>query len=314
MKKVLVTSRSFGKISKKAEEMLKNAGMAVDYMSVYDKSAFERMIPEYDALIIGAHSFPPELLERCPKLKIICKHGIGLDNIPVEACREHHVCVTNTPGTNSDAVADFAVLLMLASARKLIYSTSELKKGNLKPEYGTDLNGKTVGLLGFGAVARRVAVRVRGFDCRILAYDPYVKALPEDMPYVSLCGLEEILKESDFISLHLPITEETRGMIGKQELEKMKPSAYLINTARGGIIDEAALYEAVDSGAIAGAALDVLETEPVSPNSTLLRHPHIIVTNHVASYSCEALDAVSLICAGNIVKCLAGEEPLHRVV
>ena len=314
MKKVLVTSRSFGQISDKAATMLNEAGYEITYMLKYEKDVFESAIPDYDALIIGAHPFPPELLERCPKLKIICKHGVGLDNIPLDACKAHGVCVTNAPGTNSDAVADFAVLLMLASARNLIYSVTELKKGNIKPEYGTDPHGKVVGLLGFGAIAKRVAKRMRAFDCEILAYDPYVTSVPEELSYVKLCSFEETLATADFVSVHLPITDETRGMLGEKQFAAMKPTARVINTARGGIVDEKALYEAVSKGVIAGAALDVLEQEPAPMDSDLLSCPNIIVTNHVASYSKEALDAISIICAGNIIKCIAGEEPMHRVV
>ena len=314
MRKVLVTSRSFGKISNQAETMLAQAGYETTYMLEYEKEKFESAIVDYDALIIGAHPFPAELLKRCPKLKIICKHGVGLDNIPVDACKELGVCVTNAPGTNSNAVADFAVMLMMASTRNFIYSVNELKKGNLKPNYGTDMCGKTVGLLGFGAIAKRVAKRLYGFDCTVLAYDPYVTAVPEELSFVKLCSLDEILTEAEIISIHLPATAETRGMIGEKELKKMKPTARVINTARGGIVDEKALLEAIDCSEIAGAALDVLEKEPAAPDSPLLNRDNIIVTNHVASYSKESLDAISLICAGNIIKLYNGEEPLHRVV
>lgn len=314
MRKVLVTSRSFGKISNQAETMLAQAGYEITYMLEYEKEKFESAIVDYDALIIGAHPFPAELLEQCPKLKIICKHGVGLDNIPVDACKEHGVCVTNAPGTNANAVADFAVMLMMASTRNLIYSVNELKKANLKPNYGTDMYGKTVGLLGFGAIAKRVAKRLHGFDCTVLAYDPYVKSVPEELAFVKLCSLDEILAEAEIISVHLPATDETRGMIGEKEFKKMKPTARVINTARGGIVDEQALIKAIDRGEIAGAALDVLEKEPAAPDSPLLNRDAIIVTNHVASYSRESLDAISLICAGNIIKLYDGEEPLHRVV
>lgn len=275
--------------------------------------AFEAAISEYDALIIGAHPFDPALFPRCPKLKIICKHGVGLDNIPVEAAKEANVIVTNTPGTNSDAVADFAMALILASCRNLVFSVNALKAGELKPRYGTDVYKKKLGLLGFGAIARRVAKRATGFDMEILAYDPYVKEAPEGLEHVKLCSLEEVLRESDIVSIHLPITPETRGMIGKEAFEIMKPTARVINTARGGIVDEQALCEAIKDGKIAGAALDVLEKEPASPDNPILSMQEVIVTNHVASYSIEALNAVSMICATNVVRYFAGEPVLHKV-
>jgi len=313
-KKVLVTSRSFGQVSDEAVRLLEEAGIRIDYMvSNFDLAKFEEKIPEYDALIIGAHPFRPELFGACPKLKIICKHGVGLDNIPVEAAHEAGVRVTNTPGTNSDAVADFAFALMLAAGRNLIYSVEEIKKGNVKPQYGNDVCGKTLGLLGFGAIARRVAKRAFGFDMTVLAYDPYVTAAPEGLEQVKLCTLEEVLKESDYVSIHLPITPQTRGMIGKEAFEMMKTGARLINTARGGIVDEAALIEAVSSGKLAAAALDVQETEPIAVDHPLLSTPGIIITNHVASYSKEALNAVSMICASNVINCLAGRKVLYSV-
>lgn len=313
-RKVLITSRSFGQISDDVVHVLENADFEIDYMAKdFKMEAFEAAIPEYDALIIGAHKFDPALFARCPKLKIICKHGVGLDNIPLEAAKEANVIVTNTPGTNSDAVADFAMTLILASTRNLIYSVNALKEGNLKPRYGTDACNKTLGLLGFGAIARRVAKRAKGFDMEILAYDPYVKEAPEGLEYVKLCSFEEVLRQCDILSIHLPITPETRGMIGKDAFEIMKPTAHVINTARGGIVDEQALYDAIKAGKIAGAALDVLEKEPVSPDHPLMSLQEVIITNHVASYSVEALNAVSMICATNVVRFFAGEPVLHQV-
>lgn len=312
--KVLVTSRSFGQITGKAAKILNDAGFEITYMFKYEKEGFEQAITDYDALIIGGHPFPAELLDRCEKLKMILKHGVGLDNIPVEACGKHGVCVTNAPGANAEAVADFAVMLMMASSRKLMYSANEIKKGNFKANYGTDFHGKTVGLLGFGRIARYVAKRAAGFGCRVLTYDPYVKELPAEFADVRICDFTEVLSESDFVSIHLPLTDETYHMIGREELSLMKNTAYLINTARGGIIDEDELLNAVENGTIAGAALDVIEHEPVPVDSNLLANPDILITNHVASYSKEALDAISILCANNIVKYFGGEEPVNRVI
>lgn len=312
--KVMVTSRSFGQVSDEALVLLRSAGFEIDYMvKDFRLESFEAAIPEYDALIIGAHPFDPALFARCPKLKIICKHGVGLDNIPVEAAKAANVVVTNAPGTNSDAVADFAMAMILASARNLVYSANALREGNLKPMYGTDVCKKTLGLLGFGAIARRVAARAKGFDMSVLAYDPYVSECPEGFEHVKLCTFEEVLGESDFVSVHLPITPETRGMIGKDAIKQMKPAARLINTARGGIVDEDALCEAIKNGELAGAALDVLEKEPAAADNPLLAMPQVIVTNHVASYSTEALNAVSMICARNVIGIFTGEPVLYRV-
>ena len=315
MKKVLVTSRSFGKTSDISLEMLKKDGWTVDYMiKDFRQEEFEKAIVDYQALIIGAHPFPPSLFDRCPNLKIICKHGVGLDNIPLEAAKAHNVIVTNAPGTNSNAVADFTVLLMLACARNLIYSVNELKKRNFVANIGVDAYNKRLGLLGFGNIAKKVAKRAHGFDMDIYAYDPYVKCPPEELSFVKMVSLDEILKESDFICIHLPLTDETKGMIGAAELKKMKSSARLIDTARGGLVDEKALYEAVRDGVIAGAALDVTESEPIEEDNPLLTLPQVIITNHVASYSKEALDAISIMCADNVIRAFSGREVVNRVV
>lgn len=315
MKKVLVTSRSFGKTSDISLNMLKEAGWTIDYMiKDFNQDGFNRAMPDYQALIIGAHPFPPSLFDKCPDLKIICKHGVGLDNIPLDAAKAHGVIVTNAPGTNSNAVADFTMLLMLACARNLIYSVEELKKRNFVPNIGVDVCNKKLGLLGFGNIAKRVAKRAHGFDMVISAYDPYVKSAPEELSYVRLVSFDEILKESDFICVHLPLTDETRKMIGAKEFEKMKSSARLIDTARGGLVDETALFEAVRDGKIAGAALDVTEAEPIEADNPLLTLPQVIITNHVASYSKEALDAISIMCADNVIKSSEGREVVNRVV
>lgn len=315
MKKVLVTSRSFGKTSDVSTNMLKEQLWQIDYMTTnFDQAKFEQEIPNYQALIIGAHPFPAELFDSCPNLQIICKHGVGLDNIPLQAAKEHKVIVTNAPNTNSDAVADFTVMLMLACARNLVYSVDALRERNFVANIGVDVCNKKLGLLGFGHIARKVAQRAHGFNMEISAYDPYVSQVPDDLSYVKLVSYEDILKNSDFICVHLPLTDETRGMIGAKQFSMMKPSARLIDTARGGLVDEKALYEAVKSGMIAGAALDVTLSEPIEADNPLLTLPQVLITNHVASYSKEALDAISIICAGNVIKASEGKEVLNRVV
>ena len=314
-RRVLVTSRSFGQVSDESIRLLEEQGFSIDYMtSNFRLDAFEAAIDQYDALIIGAHPFDPALFARCPKLKIICKHGVGLDNIPVDAAKDNQVSVTYAPGTNSDAVADFTMALILANTRNLFYSVNELKSGNYRPNIGFDAHRKTLGLLGFGAIARRVAKRALGFDMKILAYDPYVSQAPAGLEAVRLCSLEEVLEQSDFVSIHLPFAPATANLVGAAELARMKPSARVINTARGGILDEGALYDAIRDSRLAGAALDVLAQEPIRPDHPLLSLPQVQITNHVASYSREALNAISMICAENIIRCFAGQPLLHQVV
>lgn len=314
--KVLITSRSFGKIGDTAEKILLDAGIEIVNKSVgFDQAEFERIIPEFDALIIGAHEFEEKDMARCPNLKIICKHGVGLNNIHLKKARELGIAVTNAPGTNSNAVADLTFGLMLSVARKISHSSALVKEGVWKSHIGEDVCGKTVGLLGFGAIARKVANRARGFDMQVLAYDPYVKELPEEYRgFVKLCGLEEVISGCDFLSVHLPLTEETKYMISARELAMMKKGSYLINTARGGIVNENDLYEALKSGHLNGAAMDVVENEPMTAQHPLLSLANVVVTPHIGMYSKEAISAVSEICAKNVVACLTGKPLCNQVV
>lgn len=316
MLKVLITSRSFGKIGDSAKKVLEDAGIEITNISAdFDQAEFERIIPEFDALIIGAHDFSEADMERCPKLKIICKHGVGLDNIHVNKAKELGIAVCNAPGTNSNAVADLALGLMLSVCRKISHSAALVRDGVWKSHIGEDVCGKTVGLLGFGAIAKGVARRARGFGMKILAYDPFVTQLPEEfVGWVELCDMEKVITSCDILSVHIPLTPETRNTISTAELAKMKQGAYVINTARGGIVDEMALYEALKSGHLNGAAMDVVESEPMTPDHPLLSLDNVVVTPHIAMYSKEAINAVSMICAENVVACLTGGQMINRVV
>lgn len=313
-KKVLITSRSFGKLSNEPMSILKEAGFEADNMGLdFDMERFEKVLPEYDALIIGAHALSPALLEKCPKLKIICKHGVGLDNIPLEKTRELGITVTNTPGTNSEAVADLTFGLMLDAARCITLSSRYVRENNRSQTVGVDVYKKKLGLLGFGRIARSVARRAAGFDMQVLAYDPYVVEIPSDMPHVSLTSMERIFDECDYISIHLPLTEETRHIIDAEALSKMRKDAILINTARGSVVDEAALFAALSSGQIRAAAMDVTEEEPTSADNPLLSLENVVITNHIGMYSREAISAVSLLCAEAVRDLFSGKVPQNVV-
>jgi D-3-phosphoglycerate dehydrogenase len=254
-------------------------------------------------------------MERCPKLKIICKHGAGLDNIHLDKAKELGISVCNVPGTNSNAVADLTFSLMLAVARNVVCTNRWVHEGKWQTAIGVDVCYKTLGLMGFGAIAKNVARRAAGFGMKVLAYDPYVKELPEEFQsYVTLCGQEEVIAGCDFLSLHLPLTDETRDMIDAPQLAQMKKGSYVINCARGGIVSEKALYDALVSGHIAGAAMDVSEVEPMATDNPLLTLDNVIVTPHIGMYSKEAIGAVSLICAQNVAAYAQGKELQHKVV
>ncbi len=244
--RVLVTSRSFGQVGPEALTVLESAGIEMTRMvDDYTDDNFARNIPEYDALIIGAHKFPAEVMERCGHLQIITKHGEGVDNIDLEAAKRLGITVTNVPGANANAVADLTLAHMLNLCRGLSVSAWEVKQGKWGMYMGRDLYAKTLGLIGFGNIAKNVARRARGFSMKVLAYDPYVREIPEEFQaYVSMVSMDELTEKSDFVSIHVPLTKDTYNMFDEKLISGMKKGAFLINASRGGIVNEAALYEA----------------------------------------------------------------------
>lgn len=314
-KKLLITSRSFGQSSNTPLEVLKRAGYQVDFYN-YDFCIedFAKRINKCSVLIIGGHAFPEELMRKCTDLELILKHGTGLDNIPLHAAKDLGIKVCNVPGTNSNAVADLTMGLILDLSRKISYADRIVRRGEWKTITGRDVFSKTLGILGFGAIAQNVAVRAKGFSMKVLAYDPYLKQIPKGFEdFVTLVDKETVLIESDIVSAHLPLTEETRHILSAEAIAKMKRGALIINTSRGGIVDEKALAAAILSGKISGAALDVLEKEPLRQNNPLRGLEQVIITPHIGMYSKEAIGAVSMICAQNAAAYMKGE-PLQFCV
>ncbi|MCQ2397994.1 MAG: phosphoglycerate dehydrogenase [Sphaerochaetaceae bacterium] len=313
--KCLITSRSFGNINDEPYAVLRNAGY--EYLKIgadFSQEEFEKIVPDYDAAIIGVHPFPSDVLAKCHKLRIIAKNGVGLDNIPLEQCKKQGIAVTNTPGTNSNAVADLTFALMLNVARNVKLTNMNIAKGNVKPVMGNDVCFKTLGLLGFGAIAKCVARRASGFGMKILAYDPFIKELPEEFrTYVKLCSFSEVTENCDYLSVHMPLTDETKNMISATQLAKMKKGTVIINTARGGIVNEKDLYDAIISGHIYGAGIDCVENEPPSADNPLYSLDTVIITPHIGMYSKEAINAVGLMCAKNCAAIVTGEELVNQV-
>ena len=314
--KVLITSRSFGKISSEPIDTLKEANFEITLMGTdFNQKVFEEEILKYDALIIGAHEFPDHIMSKCKKLKIICKHGAGLDNINLKSAKKLGIAVCNVPGTNSDAVADLAIGLALAVTRNIVLANNKVRSGKWEPIIGVDLCFKTLGLLGFGSISQKVARRAKGFNMKVIAYDPYINELPEEFnDFVVLSDFDKVIECSDILSLHLPLTGETNNMISAKELKKMKKGSFIINTARGGIINEIELYNAIVSGHISGAALDVSDKEPMEDDNPLRELENVIITPHIGMYSKEAIGAVSIICSQNVVALFNNEDLKFRVV
>lgn len=313
-KKILITSRSFGQVSDEPLNILRDNNVSFDFQNgPYNEDEFIKIIGNYDGLIIGAHDFSERALEKAKKLKIICKHGAGLDNIDLKAARKYNIRVTNVPGTNSNAVADLAMGLMLDVARKISFGAKEVKSGHWKKIIGIDVCNKTLGLIGFGAIARNVAKRAMGYGMDIFAYDPFIDELPTEYSSVKLVSFEEVIKLADFLSIHVPLNDETRHLIDREQMAMMKKGSIVINTSRGGIVNEKALYEYLENEHLAGAGFDVTEKEPPT-GSPLLALDNVTILPHIGMYSKEAINAVSMVCARNIVKMFDGEHPDYIVI
>jgi len=268
-----------------------------------------------DGLILGLGWATRRVIEALPDLKVISRYGVGYDRVDLEAATDHAIVVANvrTRGVFDQEMSNHAILLLLACAKKLIPLDRVGKSARwsdrlrlLRPM--VHVYDQTLGCIGLGDIGSMTAVKAQAFDLRVLAYDPYVR--PEAVPEgVHMVDLEQVLRESDFISIHCPLTTETRGLIGERELRMMKPSAYLINTARGPIVDEQALIRALREGWIAGAGLDVMEQEPPDADNPLLRMDNVIVTPHCAGVSDRANYNIKKKAAENVRRVLSGRWP-----
>jgi glyoxylate reductase len=246
-----------------------------------------------------------------PQLKVISNHAVGFDNIVVADATARKIPVGNTPGILTDATADFAFALLMTAARRIAEGERYIRAGKWKtwgPStlLGADFVGATLGLVGFGRIGRAMAKRAAGFDLRVLYYDPGAPPAPE-LNASPVDSLETLLRESDFVSLHIPLTDETRRMVNAGFLAKMKPSAVLVNTSRGGVLDQQALYHALKEKQIFAAALDVTDPEPLPLESPLLTLENCLIAPHIASASEKTRDLMALLAANNLIAGLKGE-------
>jgi len=288
--------------------VLKKAELAADVRTDLDRRALLAAIGDYDALIVrSATQVDRELLTAGRRLRVVGRAGVGLDNVDVKAATERGVLVVNAPSGNVVSAAEHAVALLLALLRKLPQAQASLKAGEWKRTRFVvmELQGKTVGLVGLGQVGARVAARLRPWHVTLLAYDPYITPERASELGVAAVGLEDLLSRSDIVSLHTPATPETVGLIGERALSLMKPGAFLVNCARGSLVDEAALLSALDSGKLAGAALDVFAVEPPK-DFLLMRHANVVCTPHLGASTVEAQDRVAVETVEMVVEALRG--------
>ena len=260
-------------------------------------------------LVRSATKMDAEAIAAAPNLKIIARAGVGLDNVDIPAATAAKVLVVNAPTSNIVSAAELAVSLLLAVARNVVPANLALKDGKWKRSQfgGVELQEKTVGIIGMGKIGMLVATRLAGFDMKFVAYDPYVTAAPTGGPKIEMVTLDQLLAVSDFITIHIPKTAETTGLINAAALKKMKPTAFVINAARGGVLDEAALYQALVAGELAGAGLDVYATEPCT-DSPLFALENVVATPHLGASTEEAQEKAGVAVAESVVAAFAGAE------
>jgi len=315
MPKVLVSSRSFAQIVSIGEEILREAGFEVCLIGPEERPLDEMKMKaivareDPEAIVSGTEPLTAHVFSAAKELRIVIKHGVGVDNIDLSAATASGVVVANAPGTNTESVADWVIGTMLVLLRGFCAANRSIREGRWERSrfLGHDLGAKTVGVIGTGRIGIAVVKRLRPFEPKVLAYDVVENPDLTAMGAVRYTTLEELLEESDLVSLHVPLTEETRNMIGAAELARMKRSAYLINGARAGLVDEAALYEALQARHLAGAALDMLATKP--PQASLLAGlDNVFVTPHIAAVTTEAMERMDRMCAETIVDAFKGKQ------
>jgi D-3-phosphoglycerate dehydrogenase len=315
--RVLVTPTSYGKHDPELKRTLEAQVGEVLYNPTgkpLSSAEVQRLLPGVDGYIAGLDQIDRPALQAADRLKVIARYGVGVDRVDLDAARAMGICVTYTPGANSASVAELAVGLMLALARQIPQANAAAQKGQFPRLAGIALEGKTTGILGLGAIGKQLALRLAGFGCRILAYDPYPDAEFARLNHIELVSLDELLTQADFVSLHLPVLPETRRLVNADFLNKMKPGAYLVNTARGEIVDEQALYQALVSGRLSGAALDAYAQEPPPPGHPLLSLPQVISTPHLGAQTDGATSRMGWMALEDCLRVLRGEEPRFRVV
>ncbi len=313
---VLVTPTSYGKHEPALIRALEACVGRISWNPTGKPLASAQLQPllaDVDGFIAGLDAIDAAALAAAPHLRVVARYGVGVDNVDLEAARACGVVVTNTPGANAGSVAELAIALMLDLLRPILHAAEQTRTGGWPRMSGQTLEGKTVGIVGMGAIGRGVAQRLSGFGCRVLAFDVVV-----DVPFAERWGVEllplaDLLAQAEIVSLHLPVLPATRGLVDAAFLAQMKRGAYLINTARGELVDEGALYAALTTGHIAGAALDAFAVEPPTA-SPLLALPQVIATPHMGAHTDGATSAMGRMALADCLAVLRGEEPKHRVV
>lgn len=313
---VLVTPRSFARGDDALRSRLADGVGRVEWRQggELEPALLRRLVAEADGWIAGLERIDRELLEHAPRLRVIARYGVGVDAVDLEAAAERGIVVTNTPGANAGAVAELVIGLMLALARRIPHADRCVRRGGWPRVAGVALEGKVLGLVGFGAIGREVARRAIGLGCRVRACDPFPDASAAAALGVELTAEEEVVATADFVSLHAPVLAETRRMVDAAFLARMKPGAFLVNAARGELIDEAALADALRAGHVAGAGLDALAVEPPPAGFGLAELENVVLTPHIGAHTDVAARTMGEGAVDNCLAVLRGEPAPNPVM
>ncbi|AIY06657.1 dehydrogenase [Planococcus sp. PAMC 21323] len=313
--KVVVTDYEYSTFAPE-EEVLSKLGIELEFAQCKTEDEVIEACKDADALINQYAPISRNVIEKLEKCKVISRYGVGFNTIDVDAATEKGIIVSNVTDYCLDEVSNHAIALILSNARKVTQLNNAVKRGNWDFKVAVPiyrLKGRTLGLVGFGNIPQLVAKKVQTFDLNVITYDPFVSEELAASRNVELVSLEELCRHSDYISIHVPLNEHTEKMISYEQFSKMKKEVFIINTARGPIIDEQALIKALQEGQIAGAGLDVFETEPVEPDNPLLKMDNVIINPHSAFYSVEAETELKRKTAENVADVLSGYYPTYLV-
>lgn len=301
--KILITPRSFGKEDPQIFDFLVDKGLELvrnETGGILTKAQLMDAISDCDGVIVGVDPLDRDVLNAAVKLKAISKYGVGVDNIDVQAAEARGIPVSRTAGANSEAVADYTMALMLAVARKVVMIDRSCRQRDWKKSMTRDISGGTLGLVGLGAIGKLVARRASGFGMQCIAYDPYWDEDYAKANKITRVSVDEVYRTADVITLHVPLTSQTRHMVGKRELALMRPDAILINTARGGLLDEDALLDALEKNAIYGAGIDAFAEEPPT-NPRWYQLDNVVLGSHCAASTYGAAYSMGRMAAQNLL-------------
>jgi D-3-phosphoglycerate dehydrogenase len=307
---VMVTPRSFGMHDPGLRQRLEAEVGAVRYRpGPLTAADLAGAVGDVDGLLCGLDHVTADVFAAAPRLRVVARYGVGVDRVDLAAAARHGVTVTATPGANANAVAEMTIALLFALARPVVPGRDRARAGEWPALSGVELAGRSLGLVGLGRIGSLVAAKGAGLGMRVLAYDPYVV----EAGHATMVDLGTLVAESDFVSLHAPLTPQTRGLVSRPLLDGMKPGAALINTARGGLIDEADLVWALEQGPLRAAALDVLAQEPPPPDHPLLARDDVLVTPHMGPHTAEATAAMGERALEDLLAVLSGQAPRYPV-